>query len=229
MALAARTPRPLVERKPPASGSGAFGSPGVTVGGAPIVGVGLLSKNTSIKVYKKQTHYNEWEFVFDPNQQNAMNGMASATTSHQRYGRERQHRVQASARALGLGLARVRELGLVQVQGLGSVLVPGQDLVPARGPVLVRALGPDSVRAMGPGLAARHQAQQPRPPQQPLPPRRVTRHSRNWPADQARFANSFDGPCLLYRRTADPSASLGMTKLEAASDLSICYWERENQ
>ncbi len=50
--------------------SGAFGSPGVSVGGAPIVGVGLLSKNTSIKVYRKQTHYNQWEFVFDPSQNN---------------------------------------------------------------------------------------------------------------------------------------------------------------
>src|ERR1700753_4034361 len=46
----------------------AFGSPGVSVGGAPIVGVGLTDKRTSIKVYRKQTHYNEWEFVFDPNQ-----------------------------------------------------------------------------------------------------------------------------------------------------------------
>ena len=54
--------------------SGAFGSPGVTVGGAPIVGVGLLSKDTSIKIYKKQTHYNQWEFVFNPNE-NAVNAM----------------------------------------------------------------------------------------------------------------------------------------------------------
>ena len=60
--------------------SGAFGSPGVTVGGAPIVGVGLTDKKTSIKIYKKQTHYNEWEFVFDPNQ-SAMDAMAGATTA----------------------------------------------------------------------------------------------------------------------------------------------------
>jgi type II secretory pathway pseudopilin PulG len=46
----------------------AFGSPGVSVGGAPIIGVGLLDKKTSIKIYKKQTHYNQWEFVYDPNQ-----------------------------------------------------------------------------------------------------------------------------------------------------------------
>ena len=61
--------------------SSAFGSPGVSVGGAPIVGVGLLSKKSSIKIYKKQDHYNKWEFVFDPNQ-NAANAIAStgATT-----------------------------------------------------------------------------------------------------------------------------------------------------
>jgi type II secretory pathway pseudopilin PulG len=52
-----------------AGGSGnTFGSPGATFGGAPIVGVGLLSKNTSIKIFHKQTHYNQWEFVFDKNQ-----------------------------------------------------------------------------------------------------------------------------------------------------------------
>ena len=28
----------------------------------------MLSKDTSIKIYKKQTHYNQWEFVFDPTQ-----------------------------------------------------------------------------------------------------------------------------------------------------------------
>jgi type II secretory pathway pseudopilin PulG len=54
-------------------GSGsAFGSPGVSVGGAPIVGVGLLDKKTSIKIYKKQTHYNQWEFVYDQNQNTAI-------------------------------------------------------------------------------------------------------------------------------------------------------------
>jgi type II secretory pathway pseudopilin PulG len=52
--------------------SSAFGSPGVSVGGAPIVGVGLLDKKTSIKIYKKQTHYNQWEFVYDPNQNTAV-------------------------------------------------------------------------------------------------------------------------------------------------------------
>jgi type II secretory pathway pseudopilin PulG len=45
----------------------AFGTPGVSVG-APIIGVGLLSKKTSIKIYKKQTHYNQWEFIYDQNQ-----------------------------------------------------------------------------------------------------------------------------------------------------------------
>ena len=57
-----------------------FGSPGVSVGGAPIVGVGLLMKKESIKVYKKQTHYNQWEFVFDPNQ-SALEATAGAGTN----------------------------------------------------------------------------------------------------------------------------------------------------
>ena len=60
--------------------SGAFGTPGATFGGAPIVGVGLLDKRTSIKVYRKQTTYNKWEFVFDPTQ-NALNAMAGAPTN----------------------------------------------------------------------------------------------------------------------------------------------------
>jgi type II secretory pathway pseudopilin PulG len=47
------------------TGTSAFGS-GQTFGGAPMVGV--VSKNTkaSIKEYKQQKHYNQWEFVYDP-------------------------------------------------------------------------------------------------------------------------------------------------------------------
>jgi type II secretory pathway pseudopilin PulG len=62
--------------------SGAFGTPGVSVGGAPIAGVGLMSKNTSIKIYRKQDHYNMWEFVFDNTQlglDGAGGGVAGAT------------------------------------------------------------------------------------------------------------------------------------------------------
>ena len=61
---------------------GAFGTPGVSVGGAPIAGVGLMSKNTSIKIYRKQDHYNMWEFVFDNTQMGldgAGGGVAGAT------------------------------------------------------------------------------------------------------------------------------------------------------
>ena len=67
------------------SSGSAFGSPGVSVGGAPIVGVGLLDKKTSIKIYKKQTHYNQWEFVYDPTQNTVMasggtiNGIGTST------------------------------------------------------------------------------------------------------------------------------------------------------
>jgi type II secretory pathway pseudopilin PulG len=54
--------------------SSAFGSPGASFGGAPIVGVGLLSKKLSIKLYRKQKHYNEWEFVYDNTQTAGVGG-----------------------------------------------------------------------------------------------------------------------------------------------------------
>jgi hypothetical protein len=44
------------------------------------VGVGLLSKQTSIKIYNKQTHYNQWEFVYDYSQ-NALQATAGASTN----------------------------------------------------------------------------------------------------------------------------------------------------
>lgn len=61
--------------------STAFGSPGATFGGAPIVGVGLLSKKTSILIYRKQTHYNQWEFVFDPTQNVAAGAVGGGNIS----------------------------------------------------------------------------------------------------------------------------------------------------
>jgi type II secretory pathway pseudopilin PulG len=36
------------------------------IGGGPIVGVGLPSPKASLITYKKQTHYNQWEFVYNP-------------------------------------------------------------------------------------------------------------------------------------------------------------------
>jgi type II secretory pathway pseudopilin PulG len=46
-----------------ATGS-AFGGP--SIGGGPIVGVGIPSTKASIIEYKKQKHYNQWEFVYNP-------------------------------------------------------------------------------------------------------------------------------------------------------------------
>lgn len=48
------------------SGTSTFGSSGQTFGGAPMVGIASKSTKASIKEYKKQKHYNEWEFVYDP-------------------------------------------------------------------------------------------------------------------------------------------------------------------
>jgi type II secretory pathway pseudopilin PulG len=48
------------------SAFGSTGSTGSTLGGGPIVGVAIPDTHASIKEYKKQKHYNEWEFVYDP-------------------------------------------------------------------------------------------------------------------------------------------------------------------
>lgn len=40
--------------------------PGSALGGGPIVGVGIPSPKASLITYKKQKHYNQWEFVYNP-------------------------------------------------------------------------------------------------------------------------------------------------------------------
>lgn len=47
-------------------GSGSGGDTNPTFGGGPIVGVAIPDTKASIKEYLKQKHYNEWEFVYDP-------------------------------------------------------------------------------------------------------------------------------------------------------------------
>jgi len=47
------------------SGISSIGN-GQTFGGGGIVGVSSSSKKASIREYRKQKHYNEWEFVYDP-------------------------------------------------------------------------------------------------------------------------------------------------------------------
>jgi type II secretory pathway pseudopilin PulG len=44
----------------------AFGSSNQTFGGAGIQGFSPASTKTSILIYRKKQHYNEWEFVYDP-------------------------------------------------------------------------------------------------------------------------------------------------------------------
>lgn len=56
-----------------ANSSGTFGE------GGPIVGVGIPVKKLSIRQFKNQKHYNEWEFVYDPQQdQGGVNGQTGA-------------------------------------------------------------------------------------------------------------------------------------------------------
>lgn len=48
-------------------GSSLFGGSGSAMGSVgPIVGVGIPSTKASLLDYKKQTHYNQWEFVYNP-------------------------------------------------------------------------------------------------------------------------------------------------------------------
>jgi type II secretory pathway pseudopilin PulG len=50
------------------------GLSGQTFGGAGIIGFSPTSPKQSILVYKKKTHYNEWEFVYDPLSEQVMMG-----------------------------------------------------------------------------------------------------------------------------------------------------------
>ncbi|GGH16362.1 hypothetical protein GCM10011586_38130 [Silvibacterium dinghuense] len=50
-------------------------------GGGPIVGVVIPDTRASIMEYKKQKHYNQWEFVYDPLEDQLLNGGAAASTS----------------------------------------------------------------------------------------------------------------------------------------------------
>lgn len=50
----------------PSSPFGSNSGPDSTFGGGPIVGVGIPSPKASLLAYKKQKHYNQWEFVYNP-------------------------------------------------------------------------------------------------------------------------------------------------------------------
>jgi type II secretory pathway pseudopilin PulG len=64
----------------PVAGSGTAGlassgsTAGQTFGGAGIIGVIPASPKQSLLIYKKKTHYNEWEFDYDPAMETMMQG-----------------------------------------------------------------------------------------------------------------------------------------------------------
>ncbi len=60
------TPGPSSGNSGLGSSSSGFGNTNQTFGGTPIVGVAIPVEKASIKEYKQQKHYNEWEFVYDP-------------------------------------------------------------------------------------------------------------------------------------------------------------------
>ena len=57
---------PVDPNNPNGTGTGLSGQNGPTFGGAGIIGFSPNSPKKSIMVYKTKTHYNEWEFVYDP-------------------------------------------------------------------------------------------------------------------------------------------------------------------
>ena len=70
-------PAPGTPAGQPAAGTGTTGqagqpttggssSPGKTFGGGPIIGVASPSEAASLKELQGKTHYDEWEFVYDP-------------------------------------------------------------------------------------------------------------------------------------------------------------------
>jgi len=60
------TPEP--DSNPQAQGSSDNGkTTPQTYGGQPIVGVVSTSKKESIRVFNKKNHYNQWQFIYDPN------------------------------------------------------------------------------------------------------------------------------------------------------------------
>ena len=51
----------------PTGGGSAFGANGQTYGGGGVIGVESTSPKLGILIWKKKTHFNEWEFWYDPN------------------------------------------------------------------------------------------------------------------------------------------------------------------
>ncbi len=47
-------------------GSTPVASDGMPSGGGPVVGVASSSTKESIRLFRKQSHYNQWEFIYDP-------------------------------------------------------------------------------------------------------------------------------------------------------------------
>ena len=65
---------------------GLSGTTGQTFGGAGIIGFSPNSPKPSLLVYKKKTHYNEWEFVYDPITDRTMVGSGGAGAGGQSAG-----------------------------------------------------------------------------------------------------------------------------------------------
>ena len=91
---APQTPAGMTPASQPASGQGSSGSAGSpssgassssssssqTFGGGPIIGVASPSENESLMELQGKTHYNEWEFVYDPRYDRQAAGVGGVPT-----------------------------------------------------------------------------------------------------------------------------------------------------
>jgi type II secretory pathway pseudopilin PulG len=64
-------------------GSPMGGGTGADLGGGPIVGVASSSTKASIRLFRQQTHYNQWEFLYDPLEDTGMGANSGAGLAQQ--------------------------------------------------------------------------------------------------------------------------------------------------
>jgi len=74
----------------PVSNMGTLQPGGATFGGGPIIGVSSNSEETSLKERRGKSHYNEWEFVYDPRYDPTNRGLAGVNAGAAAMGQQNQ-------------------------------------------------------------------------------------------------------------------------------------------
>ena len=103
----------------PVNGGSTFGANGQTFGGGGVIGVESTSPKLGILIWKKKTHFNEWEFWYDPNSDRMMISNNAGT-------------IGTPAGAAGNGT--VMGPGGINPTGSGPQSQPGQPTGPTTGP-----------------------------------------------------------------------------------------------